>query len=110
MRIPAISGSLRADSHSTSLLRTAAELTSLQLWDGLATVPPFNEDHEDAPAEAVHAMRAEAATADALLISTLCLPKTSSALVRQRRFLRLRRQRSLRQDDRSCCCDWFTSA
>ncbi|SMD24936.1 NADPH-dependent FMN reductase [Kibdelosporangium aridum] len=70
MKILAISGSLRADSYSTQLLRTAAGLTSLQLWNGLATVPPFSEDHEDAPAQAVHDMRAEVAAADALLIAT----------------------------------------
>lgn len=70
MRILAISGSLRADSHSTGLLRTAAGLTTLHLWNGLATVPPFNEDHEDEPAQAVRAMRAEVAQADALLIAT----------------------------------------
>ncbi|CAM4049561.1 NADPH-dependent FMN reductase [Kibdelosporangium persicum] len=70
MNILAISGSLRAGSHSTRLLRTAAGLTDLHLWNGLATIPPFNEDHEDEPPQAVSAMRAEVARADALLIAT----------------------------------------
>ena len=48
MRILAISGSLRADSWNTTLLRAAAELlpsqTELVLHEGLKAVPPFDED------------------------------------------------------------------
>jgi chromate reductase len=70
MMLLGISGSLRAGSHSTQLLRTAAGLIDLQLWTGLASVPPFNEDHEDEPPRAVRAMKAEVSRADALLIAT----------------------------------------
>ncbi|MBP2330834.1 chromate reductase [Kibdelosporangium banguiense] len=70
MKILAISGSLRAGSYSTQLLRTAAGLTDIQLWTGLAGVPPFSEDHEDEPPQAVQAMKAEVSSADALLIAT----------------------------------------
>ncbi|MET0133317.1 MAG: NADPH-dependent FMN reductase [Kibdelosporangium sp.] len=70
MMVLGISGSLRAGSHSTNLLRNAAGLADLRLWTELAGVPPFNEDHEDDPSAAVVAMRAEVAHADALLIAT----------------------------------------
>lgn len=70
MKVLGISGSLRTGSHSTSVLRTAAELTDMHLWAGLGDVPPFNEDHEDETPAAVRAMRAEVAAADAVLIVT----------------------------------------
>ena len=48
MRILAISGSLRRDSHNTALLRAAADLlppdVELILYGGLGRVPPFDED------------------------------------------------------------------
>jgi chromate reductase len=75
MRILAISGSLRRDSHNTSLLRAAADHlppgVELELWDGLRDVPPYDEDDdvEHAPA-AVAGLRAAVAGADAVLIST----------------------------------------
>src|SRR3954451_4415335 len=75
MRILAISGSLRRDSHNTRLLRAAAQVlppgAELELFDGLAAVPPFNEDADVEPAPAaVERLRAAIARADALLIST----------------------------------------
>jgi chromate reductase len=74
MRVLAISGSLRAASHNTALLRAAAERApegvEVELWDGLASLPPFNEDHETDPPEAVAAMRRRISEADAVLIST----------------------------------------
>lgn len=69
-----ISGSLRAASHNTALLRLAAELTApgqrLRIWDGLDAIPPFNEDHEHDPGVAVAAMRATIQTSDALVVAT----------------------------------------
>lgn len=69
-----ISGSLRAGSFNTTLLRHAAHLAEpsirLELWKELATIPPFNEDHEHEPAEAVRRMRAAVTKADAVLIAT----------------------------------------
>lgn len=69
-----ISGSLRSGSYNTTLLRLAAQLAepgaSVRLWQGLAEVPPFNEDHEPNPAQAVQRMRATITDADAVLIAT----------------------------------------
>jgi len=75
VRVLAISGSLRRDSHNTALLRAAAERlpagVELELWDGLKAVPPYDEDddHESTPA-AVTALRSAVAGADAVLIAT----------------------------------------
>jgi chromate reductase len=75
MRILGISGSLRRDSHNTRLLRAAALAmppgAELLHYRDLAAIPPFNEDHEDRSApEPVRALRAQLASADALLFST----------------------------------------
>ena len=75
MRILAISGSLRRDSHNTRLLRAAAQMlppgAELELFDGLAAVPPYNEDDDVEPApEAVERLRDAIADSDALLIAT----------------------------------------
>ena len=54
MKILAISGSLRRGSHNTMLLRAAEELLapadSLELWEGLREVPPYDEDDDVEPA------------------------------------------------------------
>jgi chromate reductase len=75
MRILAISGSLRRDSHNTRLLRAAAEMlppgVELVPFDGLADVPPYNEDLDGDPAPSgVETLREAIEYADALLIST----------------------------------------
>jgi chromate reductase len=75
MRVLAISGSLRAASHNTALLRHVAERApegvEVELYDGLESLPPYNEDRDtDVPPAAVAEMRREVAEADALLIST----------------------------------------
>jgi chromate reductase len=75
MRILAISGSLRRDSHNTRLLRAAAQMlppgAELGLFDGLEAVPPYNEDADVEPGpEGVERLRAAITDADALLIST----------------------------------------
>jgi chromate reductase, NAD(P)H dehydrogenase (quinone) len=75
MKILGVSGSLRADSHNTALLRCAArhlpEGVELDVWDGLRDVPPYDEDHDVDPAPpAVAAFRAALAGADAVLFST----------------------------------------
>src|SRR5689334_4396135 len=75
MKVLAISGSLRADSHNSKLLRAAAELfpagVEVQIWDGLKDVPPYDEDDDgdQAPA-AVERLRSAIAGADALFIAT----------------------------------------
>lgn len=76
MRILAISGSLRRDSHNTNLLRAAAELlppgTELDLLDAdtLRAIPPFDEDEQDRPADSVEDLRRSIGQADAVLFST----------------------------------------
>jgi chromate reductase len=75
MHILAISGSLRRDSHNTTLLRAAEELLepgdTLELWEELREVPPFDEDLEGEPTPAaVASLRAAVAGADAVLFAT----------------------------------------
>ena len=75
MRILAVSGSLRRNSYNTSLLRAAADLLDpedeLTLWEGLADLPPYDEDADVEPAPAsVAALRDAVTSADAVLIST----------------------------------------
>ena len=75
MRVLAVSGSLRRDSHNTKLLRAAEELApegiEFELYEELESVPPYNEDRDgdEAPLGAAH-LRARIADADVLLIAT----------------------------------------
>lgn len=75
MRVLAISGSLRAASYNTALLRAAAELApdgvEVELYDGLELLPPYNEDRDtDQPPAEVAALRNQIADADAVLFAT----------------------------------------
>ena len=74
MRILAISGSLRRDSYNTALLRAARDIApagvAVELYDGLAAIPAFNEDLEGDPPAAVADLRGRIAEADALLVAT----------------------------------------
>jgi chromate reductase len=75
MKILAISGSLRAASHNTALLRAAAEHApegvEIELYEGLGQLPPYNEDHDtDTPSSEVARLRDEIRAADGVLIST----------------------------------------
>src|SRR5438876_7442564 len=74
-RILGISGSLRRDSHNTSLLRAAAEVAGpdveLEPYDGLKEVPPYDEDDEAHPRpDGVARLNAAIADADAVLFAT----------------------------------------
>jgi chromate reductase len=74
-RILGISGSLRRDSHNTSLLRAAAEAAGsnveLELYDGLKQIPPYDEDDDLHPhPTSVARLNQAIATADAVLFST----------------------------------------
>jgi chromate reductase len=73
-RILAISGSLRKLSHNTGLLRAAAEQApegiTIELYEDLESLPPFNEDRESDPGPVVEEMRRQIREADALLFST----------------------------------------
>jgi chromate reductase len=75
VRVLGISGSLRRDSYNTKLLRSAEELLpagiELEIWAGLKTVPPYDEEDDIQPAPpAVEAFRAAVGEADALLFAT----------------------------------------
>src|SRR3954447_116089 len=74
MRILGISGSLRRGSHNRRLLRAAGALlppgSELVVWDGLATLPAFDEDLETTPPATVRAFFEAIEGADALLIAT----------------------------------------
>ncbi|HEV2981425.1 MAG TPA: NAD(P)H-dependent oxidoreductase [Solirubrobacteraceae bacterium] len=74
MRVLGISGSLRRDSHNTRLLQAAGELlpagSELEVFDGLAEIPPFSEDDEHAPPPSVIALKDAIASADAVLFAT----------------------------------------
>ncbi|WP_028059110.1 NADPH-dependent FMN reductase [Candidatus Solirubrobacter pratensis] len=74
MKVLGLSGSLRAGSHNSRLLRAAAELlppgVELVEFDGLKAIPPFDEDDEAAGHHAVDALRAAIDSADAVLIAT----------------------------------------
>jgi len=74
-RILGISGSLRRDSHNTSLLRAAAQAAApdvqFELYDRLKEVPPYDEDDDVYPRPASVARLNQAiATADAVLFAT----------------------------------------
>src|SRR5690349_1562289 len=75
MKVLAISGSLRRDSHNTALLRTAAELlppsVEVEFFDGLKLVEPYDQDddHGNGPVGAGR-LRETIASADAVLIAS----------------------------------------
>src|SRR5919109_1647369 len=75
MRILGLSGSLRRDSHNTSLLRAAAMSlplgVELDLYDELGELPHYNADLDDEPPlESVARLRDAIADADGVLIAT----------------------------------------
>lgn len=75
MRLLAISGSLRDDSHNSALLRAALDRlpagVETKVFERLADVPAFDADLEDGPVpEAVAELRDAMRVADAVLIAT----------------------------------------
>lgn len=75
IRILGISGSLRRGSHNTSLLRAAAQSlppgVELELYQGLAELPVYNEDLDVDPVpKSAARLRAAIAGADGVLIAT----------------------------------------
>jgi chromate reductase len=74
MRVLGLSGSLRAGSHNSQLLRAAADLlppgSELVEFEGLKTIPPFDEDDEHTLPEIVLALHQAVAEADAVLVAT----------------------------------------
>jgi chromate reductase, NAD(P)H dehydrogenase (quinone) len=75
MRILAVSGSLREGSHNTALLRAAIEAApegvEIELWDGIADLPVYDQDLDLSPVpEPVSRLREDWAAADAILFAT----------------------------------------
>ncbi len=75
MRILAVSGSLRRDSHNTALLRAAREVApegvEFELWEGIGDLPLYDQDLESGEVPApVARLREEWAAADAILFAT----------------------------------------
>jgi chromate reductase, NAD(P)H dehydrogenase (quinone) len=75
MRVIAISGSLRRDSHNTALLRTAAELlppsAELEIFDGLKLVEPYDQDDDTGRGpDGARRLREAIESADAVLIAS----------------------------------------
>ena len=72
MRVLAISGSLRAASINTALLRAAARVSpadiSVQVYASIGALPLFNPDLESLVPEAVARLRDAVASADALIV------------------------------------------
>jgi chromate reductase, NAD(P)H dehydrogenase (quinone) len=77
MRVLAIAGSLRADSYNVALARAARDVApdgvEVELYDGLAQLPPYDEDVDQAgvevPAPVAH-LHERIDVADALLVVT----------------------------------------
>jgi len=76
MKILAVSGSLRAGSHNTELLRlaatTAPEGVEVEVWEGIGDLPPYDQDLDDNAdlPQSVRRLREDWHAADAILFST----------------------------------------
>ena len=74
MRILGIPGSLRAGSLNQQLLRLSAEElpedVELDVYDGLAEIPPYDQDLDDLQPDEVERLKEAIATADAILVAT----------------------------------------
>ena len=75
MRILGIPGSIRRDSHNARLLRHLAERApdgvEIEIWEGLRSIPPYDQDEDTDPAPApVAELREAIADADGVLIAT----------------------------------------
>jgi chromate reductase len=76
VRVLGVSGSLRRDSHNTTLLRAAGDIVTehgseFEVFDGLKAIPPYDEDDDlGAGPPAVARLREAIAGAHAVLFST----------------------------------------
>jgi chromate reductase len=76
VRVLAISGSLRADSNNTGLLRALREEApagiDVEVWDGLKAIPPYDADDDVVPGPPdVEAFRELVREVDAVFFATL---------------------------------------
>ena len=74
MKVLGVSGSPRGESLNTALHREAAQLVpsgvELELWDGLADLPIYDQDLEADVPESVRRLREDWGSADAILFAT----------------------------------------
>ena len=74
LRILAVSGTLRRASSNTAVIQAVARLAPADIevvvYGGLADLPPFNPDLDDATLPAVDAFRSDLERSDAVLISS----------------------------------------
>jgi len=74
MKILGVSGSPRAESYNTALLREAARLApagaELELWEGIGDLPIYDQDLENDVPESVRRLREDWSSADAILFAT----------------------------------------
>ena len=74
MKVLGVSGSPRVESLNTALLREAARLApsgvEIELWDGLADLPIYDQDLEADVPESVRRLREDWGSADAILFAT----------------------------------------
>jgi chromate reductase, NAD(P)H dehydrogenase (quinone) len=75
MKVLAVSGSIRADSYNTRLLRAAVEAApagvEVELWDGIGELPIYSEDLEGGSLpDSVRRLRGDWSEADAILFAT----------------------------------------
>ena len=74
MKILGVSGSPRAESYNTALLREAARLVpagvEVELWEGIGDLPIYDQDLEADVPESVRRLREDWGSADAILFAT----------------------------------------
>jgi len=74
MKILGVSGSPRAESYNTALLREAAKFApagaEVELWEGIGDLPIYDQDLEADVPESVRRLREDWGSADAILFAT----------------------------------------
>jgi len=74
MKILGVSGSPRAESYNTALLREAAKFApagaEIELWEGIGDLPIYDQDLEADVPESVRRLREDWGSADAILFAT----------------------------------------
>ncbi len=74
MKVLGVSGSPRAESYNTALLREAAKLApagaQVELWEGIGDLPIYDQDLEADVPESIRRLREDWGSADAILFAT----------------------------------------
>jgi chromate reductase len=74
IRVLGIAGSLRAGSYNKATLRAAQELApdgvEIEIFDRLGEIPPYNQDEDHRPPDAVRELKDRVRRADAILFVT----------------------------------------